>query len=189
MGWTHGFPTVTGAGDCPSTLTRKWWGRVNNVYYRIVSVYFPVKPLLLFSKNCVRRLLYKNPGCVKWHLKQVTFFRIIKPNLALSWLSPLMPVSRSPVHRMAEPCTEAHRAVENLSALWKKLPHWRFDVLCSNTQALPPDSDCSSPIRRINNHITPVLQSQLRCCNSQGLDRNTELLHEEVIWGAMDWKI
>lgn len=72
--------------------------------------------------------------------------------------------------RMAEPCAAAHRAAENLSAL-QKLLHRRFDVLCSNAQALTPDSDRSSLIRRINNHISPVLQSQLRDCNSQGLDR------------------
>jgi len=100
-----------------------------------------------------------------------------------------MLVSRSPVCRTAEPCTEARRAVENLFALWKKLPHRGFDVLCSNARALPPDSDCSSPISRINNHITLVLQSQLRRCFSQGLDPDTELLHEEVIRGAVDCKI
>lgn len=51
----------------------------------------------------------KTPGCVKWHLKQVLFFRIIKPNLPLSWLGPLTLLSSSPVQMMAEPCTEALR--------------------------------------------------------------------------------
>lgn len=158
MKWRYNFLADPGAGGCSTTSTRRW-GRGDNLYYRIVSVNFPVRMFFIFFLQTVREDSFtKVYSCVK----QVACFRITKPNFLHPWLSPLMLVSRSPVCGMTEPCTEAHGALKNLSPLLKKLPHQRFDVLCSNAQALPPVSDCSSPIRRIDNHITPVLQSQLR---------------------------
>lgn len=159
MKWRYNFLTVTGAGSCSTTST---WRRErgNNLYYRIVSVNSPVKLFFFFfpPRSVWEDSFTKAYICVK----QVTCFRITKPNLLHSWLSPLMLVSRSLVCGMTEPCTEAHGALKNLSPLLKKLPHQRFDVLCSNAQALPPVSDCSSPIRRTDNPITPAVQSQLR---------------------------
>lgn len=53
----------------------------------------------------------------------------------------------------------------------------------------PYTSDCSGLIRQINNHINPVLQSQLRDGNSQGLNHSAELVHGCATWDVAVYEV